>query len=63
MVIGSRIYSPVNEVLNNLVALFYLDTKIDRMNEMEVLPVQTGTEDFTPSGSGKSTVAKLAARF
>lgn len=50
MVIGSRIYSPVNEVLNNLAALFYLDTKIDRMNEMEALPVQTGTEDFTPSG-------------
>ncbi len=50
MVIGSRIYSPVNEVLNNFAALFYLDTKIDRMNEIEALPVQTGTEDFTPSG-------------
>ena len=50
MVIGSRIYGPVNEVLNNLAALFYLDTRIDRMNEMESLPVQRGETEFVPAG-------------
>ncbi|WP_281643929.1 ABC transporter ATP-binding protein [Bacteroides zoogleoformans] len=49
MVIGSRIYAPVNEVMNNLAALFYLDVRINRMNEMEALPVQKGTTDFHPS--------------
>ncbi|MCF0255523.1 ABC transporter ATP-binding protein [Bacteroides heparinolyticus] len=48
MVIGSRIYAPVNEVMNNLAALFYLDIRIDRMNEMEALPVQRGITDFHP---------------
>lgn len=50
MVIGSRIYGPVNEVLNNLAALFFLDTRIDRMNEMERLPVQQGETKFVPAG-------------
>ena len=50
MTIGSRVYGPVNEVLNNLAALFYLDTRIDRMNEMEMLPVQQGETDFDPDG-------------
>ena len=55
MVIGSRVYAPVSEVMNNIAALFYLDVRINRMNEMEALPVQ--------NGSGKSTAARLAARF
>lgn len=50
MVLGSRIYNPVNEVLNNLAALFYLDTRIDRMNEMEGLSVQHGETKFDPAG-------------
>jgi len=50
MVIGSRIYGPVNEVMNNLAALFYLDVRIDRMNEMEALPIQQGCTDFNPAG-------------
>ncbi len=49
MVIGSRIYNPINEVLNNLAALFYLDTRINRMNEMEALPIQQGKTDFNPT--------------
>lgn len=48
MVIGSRIYAPIDEVLNNLAALFYLDVRINRMNEMESLPVQEGAADFLP---------------
>ena len=48
IVIGSRVYAPIEEVMNNLAALFYLDVRIDRMNEMEAQPVQTGTTDFRP---------------
>lgn len=42
LIIGSRIYEPINEVFNNLAALFYLDVRIDRMNEIEALPTQQG---------------------
>lgn len=48
LLIGSRVYAPVDEVLNNLAALFYLDIRIRRMNEMEAMPVQQGTTDFNP---------------
>lgn len=48
MVIGSRVYSPVSEVMNNLAALFYLDIRINRMNEMEALPIQQGGTEFNP---------------
>ena len=48
MVIGSRIYNPLNEVMNNLAALFYLDVRINRMNEMESLPIQQGNTKFKP---------------
>lgn len=50
LVVGSRIYSPIDEVLNNLAALFYLDVRIDRMNEMEAQPVQQGSTEFEPAG-------------
>lgn len=50
MVVGSRIYAPINEVLNNLAALFYLDVRIARMNEMEAQPVQHGSTEFEPDG-------------
>ncbi|MBS5440737.1 MAG: ABC transporter ATP-binding protein [Bacteroides sp.] len=50
MVIGSRVYAPVSEVMNNIAALFYLDVRINRMNEMEALPVQNGTTEFIPQG-------------
>lgn len=49
MVIGSRVYGPIDEVLNNLAALFYLDVRINRMNEMEALPIQQGVTDFHPA--------------
>lgn len=48
MVIGSRVYAPVSEVMNNLAALFFLDVRINRMNEMEALPIQQGATDFNP---------------
>ena len=50
MVIGSRVYAPISEVMNNIAALFYLDVRISRKNEMEELPVQHGTTDFNTKG-------------
>lgn len=49
IVIGSRVYAPIEEVLNNLAALFYLDVRIRRMNEMEAQPVQSGKTEFHPT--------------
>ncbi len=46
LVIASRIYDPINDVFNNLAALFYLDIRINRMNEMESLPIQKGATRF-----------------
>ncbi len=45
---ASRIYAPINEVFSNLAALFYLDIRIKRMNEMEALPIQRGKTEFKP---------------
>jgi len=50
LIIGARVYAPVNEVLNNLAALFYLDIRINRMNEMEKMPVQSGSQEMRPQG-------------
>ena len=50
MLIGSRVYAPISEVMNNLAALFYLDVRINRMNEMEALPIQQGETTFSPAG-------------
>jgi ATP-binding cassette subfamily B protein len=50
ILVASRIYAPVEEVFNNLMALFFLDVRINRMNEMEALPVQQGTTVFEPDG-------------
>jgi ATP-binding cassette subfamily B protein len=47
LIVASRIYEPVSEVFNNLAALFYLDIRINRMNEMQVLPIQKGKKEFT----------------
>ncbi|MDR2775713.1 MAG: ABC transporter ATP-binding protein, partial [Tannerella sp.] len=50
ILVASRIYAPIEEVFNNLMALIFLDVRINRMNEMEALPVQQGTTDFEPAG-------------
>jgi ATP-binding cassette, subfamily B, bacterial IrtB/YbtQ len=49
LIISASVYNPVNEVFNNLAALLYLNVRINRMNEMQVMPVQLGTSDFTPA--------------
>lgn len=46
LVIGSRIYDPISETFTHLAALFYLDVRIHRMNQMNALHVQEGKTDF-----------------
>ncbi|MEM7184461.1 MAG: ABC transporter ATP-binding protein, partial [Spirochaetota bacterium] len=48
LIIASRIYEPINEVFMFLAMLFFLDIRLNRMQGMESLPIQTGTTDFTP---------------
>lgn len=50
LVVGTRVYNPINEVMNNLAVLVYLDVRINRMKEMEAMPIQHGRTDFMPSG-------------
>jgi len=49
LMVASRIYAPVSDVFNSLAALFYLDVRINRMNEMEALPIQQGSTEFNPT--------------
>ena len=49
LMISASIYNPISEVFNNLAALLYLNVRINRMNEMQAMPIQKGTTDFTPS--------------
>lgn len=48
MVIGSRIYAPIEEVMKNIAVLVFLDIRINRMNEMQAMPVQQGKTEFNP---------------
>ncbi len=48
LMISASIYNPINEVFNNLAALLYLNVRINRMNEMQAMPIQKGTEKFNP---------------
>lgn len=46
--IASRIYNPIITVMNNLAVLLFLQVRIDRIKEMNNMPKQEGTTDFTP---------------
>jgi len=48
LIVASRIYAPISEVFNNLAALFFLDVRINRMNEMAAMPIQQGKDEFNP---------------
>ncbi len=49
LMISASIYNPVNEVFNNLAALLYLNVRINRMNEIQGMPIQQGKKHFTPA--------------
>ncbi|WP_421918380.1 ABC transporter ATP-binding protein [Marinifilum sp.] len=48
LIVASRIFDPINEVFNNITALYYLDIRINRMKEMNSLPIQNGNSEFIP---------------
>ena len=48
LMISSSIYNPVMEVFSNMAVLVFLDVRINRMKEMEALPVQQGFTGFIP---------------
>ncbi|NCC99088.1 MAG: ABC transporter ATP-binding protein [Bacteroidia bacterium] len=48
LMISASIYNPISEVFNNLAALLYLNVRINRMNEMQVMPIQQGKTEFSP---------------
>lgn len=46
LLISGIFYNPINEVLNNMAILSYLDVRLDRMREMEQMPVQEGKTEY-----------------
>jgi ATP-binding cassette subfamily B protein len=48
LIVASRIYNPVMEVMNHFATLLYLDVRIERMKEMDQMPYQEGTTEFNP---------------
>ncbi len=48
LLVATRVYGPIDEVFNNLGALFYLDIRIERMRELQALPIQQGQQSFAP---------------
>ena len=48
LMVSANIYNPINEVFNHLAALLFLNVRINRMNELEAMPVQQGKTAFKP---------------
>jgi len=48
LMVSASIYNPVIEVFNHMAILVYLDVRIDRMKEMDNLPVQQGIANIVP---------------
>lgn len=48
LLVASRIYNPLMELMDNFAALLFLKVRIERMKEMEKMPYQEGTKDFSP---------------
>ncbi|MCG8410113.1 MAG: ABC transporter ATP-binding protein/permease [Bacteroidales bacterium] len=49
LIFASRIFDPINEVFNHLIMLSFLDVRINRMREMEAMPIQEGSKEFAPA--------------
>jgi len=49
LLVSSSIYNPIGDVFNNIAALFYLDVRINRMNEIQNLESQEGDTCFKPN--------------
>ncbi|MFC2309244.1 MAG: ABC transporter ATP-binding protein, partial [Bacteroidota bacterium] len=47
LMISASIYNPIGEVFNHIAVLTILDVHINRIKEMESMPVQQGTTDYS----------------
>ncbi len=45
LLVASAVYNPIQEVFNNMAILMFLDVRINRLKEMESMPIQTGNTD------------------
>lgn len=50
LLLASRLYEPMSGTLINLAAINALQVNVDRMNEINNTPEQTGSSEFTPNG-------------
>jgi len=48
LVITARVYNPIMNVMDNLALLLYLNVRIERMKEMDKMPIQEGKSAFNP---------------
>lgn len=49
LIVAAMVYNPIQDVYNNFVVLAFLDVRINRMKEIEAMPVQTGSQGLTIS--------------
>ncbi len=49
LLVSAMVYNPILEVCNHLAILTFLDVRIKRMKEMEVMPIQTGDTEVEVS--------------
>lgn len=48
MIVASRLYDPLNATLQNLAAMIGCSSRIERLSEIQDLPLQTGSKIFQP---------------
>lgn len=48
LIVSAMVFNPVLEVCTNMIVLSYLDVRIDRMKEMEAMPIQGGDTNIKP---------------
>ena len=49
LIVAAMVYNPIQDVYNNFVVLAFLDVRINRMKEIEAMPVQAGSQGLTIS--------------
>lgn len=47
LMVAASIYNPINDALNNFAALMILNVRINRMKEMEEMPIQQGKTEYS----------------
>ena len=49
LIVAAMVYNPIQDVYNNFVVLAFLDVRINRMKEIEAMPVQAGSQGLAIS--------------